>query len=92
MLKKKHLADLIQPIEERTRVLQQFCTDVDPFIEYNIVPISDPFGPSTVDPDLQAIIASEETLAGAEAVNVERKKKARIYYSRKIRLIDWLID
>ncbi|OQV18897.1 Bifunctional coenzyme A synthase [Hypsibius exemplaris] len=75
MLKKKRLADLIQPIEERHRVLHEFCTAVDPSLEYNIVPISDPFGPSIVDPDLEAIVASEETLDGANAVNLERHKK-----------------
>ncbi|GAV07197.1 hypothetical protein RvY_17068 [Ramazzottius varieornatus] len=75
MLEKKRLADLIQPLAVRQERLRGFCQEVNPFIDYNIVPISDPFGPSTVDADLVAIVASEETLDGARAVNVERARK-----------------
>ncbi|XP_055329139.1 bifunctional coenzyme A synthase-like [Paramacrobiotus metropolitanus] len=75
MLQKKRLADLIQPIEQRKEILHKFCSDIDPSLEYNIQPIHDPFGPSTVDPTLQAVVASEETKDGALAINVERAKK-----------------
>ena len=78
MLQKKHLAHLIQPLSLREEILREFCQQVNPFIHYDIVPISDPFGPSIVDAELQAIVASEETLDGALAVNVERAKKVTV--------------
>lgn len=75
MLKKKRLADLIQPLEVREQLLRELCTELDPSLEYHIEAISDPFGPSIVDEALEAVVASQETEEGAKAINVERHKK-----------------
>lgn len=41
---------------------------------YAIVPLSDPFGPAAKDPQIEAIVVSEETRPRAEDVNEVRKK------------------
>ena len=70
----KTLCELIGPCELRIDEVLDFLTDIKPSLEYKIVPISDPFGPSIVDPRLQCIIVSEETKRGGEAVNKRRQE------------------
>nr|CAG4642601.1 EOG090X0864 [Evadne anonyx] len=49
--------------------------DVEPRLEYCIVPITDPYGPTAYDPDLELLVVSEETLKGGAKVNQLRKEK-----------------
>ncbi|MDD5111721.1 MAG: pantetheine-phosphate adenylyltransferase [Candidatus Altiarchaeota archaeon] len=42
---------------------------------YNVVEISDSYGVATIDPDIDCIIVSEETLLRAEEINAIRFKK-----------------
>ncbi|XP_016092385.1 bifunctional coenzyme A synthase [Sinocyclocheilus grahami] len=72
LLKNKVLKELIEPYDQRVQKLQDFLNDVKPSLEYEIVPLSDPFGPSVSDPELQCIVVSEETRKGGEAVNRKR--------------------
>jgi hypothetical protein len=53
MLKRKKLAELIEPIEERSEILRKFLATVAPYLQVNIVPIDDPYGPSITEPDYQ---------------------------------------
>ena len=39
----------------------------------DIVPLSDPAGPTKTDPDIQCLVVSCETLEGGKAVNNSRK-------------------
>lgn len=75
MLKTKTLRELIETSEKRIQSLNEYLNDVDPFIHYNVCEISDPFGPAIVDPTLEAIIVSEETIRGGEKINEIRKSK-----------------
>ena len=52
-----------------------FLYDIQPSIQYHVVPIIDPFGPSITVKDLQCIVVSQETLKGGNVVNEERLKK-----------------
>ncbi|XP_030625957.1 bifunctional coenzyme A synthase [Chanos chanos] len=72
LLKNKVLKELIEPFGERVRRLQEFLNDVKPSLRFEIVPLSDPYGPSVTDPQLQCIVVSEETRKGGEAVNRKR--------------------
>ncbi|KAK1794835.1 hypothetical protein P4O66_010033 [Electrophorus voltai] len=72
LLKNKVLRELIEPFALRLEKLQEFLNDVKPSLQYDMVPLSDPFGPSVTDPQLQCIVVSEETRRGGEAVNGKR--------------------
>lgn len=72
LLKSKVLKELIEPYGTRVQKLRDFLNDVKPSLQYEIVPLSDPFGPSVSDAELQCIVVSEETKRGGEAVNRKR--------------------
>ncbi|XP_053387502.1 bifunctional coenzyme A synthase-like isoform X2 [Mercenaria mercenaria] len=75
MNNKKTLVELIQPIEERICIVKDFLNDVDPSMEYSVVPITDGFGPTVTDPTMDLIVLSQETKKGGEMINDERKKR-----------------
>ena len=56
MVSKKLLPELILPVHQRISDVKSFLEDFKPSLEYNVVPISDPFGPSIVDESLQVEI------------------------------------
>ncbi|XP_076826453.1 bifunctional coenzyme A synthase [Brachyhypopomus gauderio] len=72
LLKNKVLRELIEPYTRRVQRLREFLSDVKPSLQYDMVPLSDPFGPSITDTHLQCIVVSEETRRGGEAVNRKR--------------------
>lgn len=51
-----------------------------------VVPISDPFGPTITDSSIVALVCSEETEKGGEAVNKEREKRG--FPPLDLRIID----
>ncbi|XP_073539682.1 bifunctional coenzyme A synthase isoform X2 [Phyllobates terribilis] len=72
LLDNKVLKELIEPYETRVEKLSQFLVDVKPSLGYDVVPISDPYGPSITDPELNCIVVSEETQRGGQSVNKRR--------------------
>jgi len=53
MIHTKKLWELIEPCQTRIEKLKEFLMDIEPRLEYNIVPILDPYGPTASDPLLQ---------------------------------------
>ena len=44
---------MIEPLADRISSVEDFLQDIDPTLQYHIVPISDPFGPTKEDPTFE---------------------------------------
>ncbi|XP_037949423.1 bifunctional coenzyme A synthase isoform X2 [Teleopsis dalmanni] len=74
MTKSKVLPELILPVEQRIQEVKEFLIEIDSTLQYDIVPIDDPYGPTQTDPNMDMIMVSAETLRGGQKVNEIRLK------------------
>ncbi|XP_038635701.1 bifunctional coenzyme A synthase [Scyliorhinus canicula] len=81
LLNRKVLKELIEPYQERVEKLRKFLLDVNPAVQYELVPLRDPYGPAITDVNLNCIVVSDETQKGGEAVN--RKRLENVTYTNK---------
>jgi phosphopantetheine adenylyltransferase/dephospho-CoA kinase len=63
---------MVEPLAERMNSVEDFLRDIDPSLQYHIVPISDPFGPTKEDPNFELLVVSTETYKGGLKVNEVR--------------------
>uniref|UniRef100_A0A8C5QRT8 Coenzyme A synthase n=1 Tax=Leptobrachium leishanense TaxID=445787 RepID=A0A8C5QRT8_9ANUR len=77
LLEGKVLKELMQPYRHRVETLSQFLVDVKPSLLYEMVPITDPYGPSVTDTELECIVVSEETRRGGLSVNRRRQENGQ---------------
>lgn len=71
----KKLKELVLPLHRRIQDVREFLIDIDNTVNYEIVPIHDPFGPTVTDPDMDCIVVSSETERGGEKINAIRESK-----------------
>ena len=91
MVRNKVLWELIKPVEVRISNLRSYLVSLNhPDIIYDIVPISDPFGPSISDPAISCIVVSQETIKGGEKINQIRREKGMV--ELKIIVIDLIAE
>ncbi|XP_063705461.1 uncharacterized protein LOC134834652 [Culicoides brevitarsis] len=87
--KGKILPEIVLPVARRIKDVLKFLNFVKNSIKYEVVPISDPFGPTASDPDMDMIVVSEETYRGGQKVNELRAEKGlRQLQIHKIPLVD----
>lgn len=67
LLVKKSNRQVLETISTRISSVRAFCTRFKPSLEYDIVPISDVYGPTAWDGNIQALVLSYETREGAAA-------------------------
>ena len=67
LLVHKAHSEHLQPLPLRKQILSSFVNLINPSLEYEIVAIKDVYGPTATDPDIQALVLSQETVAGGEA-------------------------
>ncbi|CAO3665264.1 unnamed protein product [Umbelopsis vinacea] len=73
LVRKKH-RDLIASTEDRIKNVEDCLKIFRQDIEYDVMPMSDAFGPTITEEQIEALVVSTETVAGGQAVNAERAK------------------
>ncbi|KAI6099912.1 hypothetical protein EDD16DRAFT_1657636 [Pisolithus croceorrhizus] len=76
MLQKKLHKDLLESFGVRVEKIRAFLQLFRPDLEYQFAAITDVYGPTGWDPDIQALVVSKETLSGAAAIAKERARKS----------------
>ncbi|CAG8576569.1 1509_t:CDS:2 [Ambispora gerdemannii] len=78
MLQNKKYKEFLEPIDTRVSKVLKFLRKIrsEEFIKYQVVPIFDIYGPTATDSDIEALVVSKETMAGANSINEERKKRS----------------
>ncbi|XP_075237464.1 bifunctional Phosphopantetheine adenylyltransferase - Dephospho-CoA kinase [Lycorma delicatula] len=75
MLKSKKLWELIEPCSIRMKNVKEFLEDVEPRLKYDVIPISDMYGPTIETPEFEMIVVSAETINGGNKINELRKER-----------------
>lgn len=71
---KKH-AEQLESLDRRIAGVRSFLELVRPTVRHEVVPIEDVYGPTATDGTIQALVVSDETVAGGESINKLRREK-----------------
>lgn len=73
LLSGKSNADLVEPLSTRLAAVEAFVSRRGGVIP-DVVPISDAYGPTAYDDNIDALVVSQETASGGLAVNAKRNE------------------
>lgn len=90
MIKSKVLWELILPVDERIAGVQKQLNQMNPSLNYQVVPINDLYGPTITEPNIDCIVVSKETIRGAEKINEARKQKR--WNELKVHVVELISD
>ncbi|TFY77650.1 hypothetical protein EWM64_g6361 [Hericium alpestre] len=76
LLQKKANKHVLESLDTRMRRVRRLLELFKPGLIYDIVPINDVYGPTGWDPNIQALVVSQETLSGGEAIDRHRMEKS----------------
>ncbi len=66
LLQSKPNKHLLESFEQRVQNVRDFLTFIKPQITYDLIRIYDLYGPTELDPDIQVVMVSKETLSSAD--------------------------
>lgn len=90
MIKNKVLWELIAPVEERISKVKDYLQLIKPSLNYQVVSISDIYGPAVTEEELDCIVVSRETIRGANMVNKARQSKG--WNELEVHVVDLVED
>ncbi|KAH9901542.1 Nucleotidylyl transferase [Cubamyces lactineus] len=76
LLGKKEYKEVLESLSVRTARTRAFLELFRPGIVHDLVPISDVYGPTGWDANIQALVVSKETLPGAAAIAKRREEQS----------------
>ncbi|KAK7693749.1 hypothetical protein QCA50_003321 [Cerrena zonata] len=76
LLRNKANKHILEPLAVRTERTFNFLKLFKPSVKYDIVPITDVYGPTGWDPNIQALVVSRETLSGGKMIEKHRREKS----------------
>ncbi|KAJ2785587.1 hypothetical protein GGI15_001860 [Coemansia interrupta] len=74
LLENKKHKEFLEPYRKRELNVLLFLRKIRRDIIVELVPISDPYGPTATDSTIEALVVSQETLGGSSALNVRRQE------------------
>ncbi|KAJ2453552.1 hypothetical protein EV183_002191 [Coemansia sp. RSA 2336] len=74
LLENKKYRELLEPYRDRELHVLLFLRKIRKDLIVELVPISDPYGPTAVDASIEALVVSQETLAGSQSLNKRREE------------------
>lgn len=75
LLVNKKFKEYLEDFEIRKENVLKFVELLDPNLSYDILPINDICGPTGYEPNIEALIVSQETKSGGDFVNATRAEK-----------------
>ena len=78
LLVNKTLTELIRPASERISEIEGLLQDMKPGLHLDVVPITDVYGPTAWDDDLECLVVTPETIKGGDKINEERATKVSL--------------
>ena len=67
LLRSKSNQEVLENLPTRINRVRRFLETFKPGLQYHLVPLDDVAGPTGVDPNIQALVVSKETINGADA-------------------------